>query len=84
MHKLEIDQLLENQERKLESELIALKAELSQEYDEKIQKLQTEFNQQQDTLKRDHELSLLVKLNLYALVLFLNYCLLNFICIYQE
>lgn len=66
MHKLEIDQLLEDQERKLESELTALKAELSQEYNEKIQKLQAEFSQQQDTLKKDHELSLQVKLSFYA------------------
>lgn len=63
---MEIDQLLEDQERKLESELTALKAELSQEYNEKIQKLQAEFSQQEDTLKKDHELSLLVKLSLYA------------------
>lgn len=58
--------MLEDQERKLESELTALKAELSQEYNEKIQKFQAEFSQQQDTLKKDHELLLLVKLSLYA------------------
>lgn len=73
LHKLEMDQLLEEQDKKLDAELAALRVELNQEYDAKIQHVHAEYAQKQEQSNKDHELALLVKPNQIASSLFIHY-----------
>lgn len=59
-----MDRLLEDQQKKLDSELAALQVRLDQDHDEKIQQLQREYTQQQEQLRKEHELALLVTITI--------------------
>ncbi|KAL9546566.1 hypothetical protein MBANPS3_006601 [Mucor bainieri] len=61
LHKAEMDQLLEDQDKRLEAELAALRVELNQEYDAKIQQVHAEYNQKQEQSQKSHDLALLAQ-----------------------
>ncbi|CAO3645302.1 unnamed protein product [Mucor fragilis] len=61
LHKLEMDQLLEEQDRKLEAELAALRVELNQAYDAKIQLVHQEYTLKQEQSNKDHAQALLAQ-----------------------
>lgn len=58
---MEMDQLLEEQDRKLEAELAALRVELNQAYDAKIQLVHQEYTLKQEQSNKDHAQALLVR-----------------------
>lgn len=55
-----MDQLLEDQDKKLEAELAALRVELNQEHDAKLQQVHEEYTQKQEQSRKNNDLALLV------------------------
>ncbi|RCI07334.1 hypothetical protein CU098_014019 [Rhizopus stolonifer] len=60
-HKTQMENLLASQEKKLESELFALKTELSIEHEQKIQQLKLQYDEQTDQTRKEHEQALLTQ-----------------------
>ncbi|GAN10985.1 hypothetical protein MAM1_0442c10536 [Mucor ambiguus] len=61
LHRLEMDQLLEDQDKKLAADLAALRVELNQEYEAKIQQMDLEYTQKQEQSQKNYDLALLAQ-----------------------